>query len=170
MKRKPAPKARPKRGTRPTLTERQRRFVAEYLASGNATDAARKAGYKHPNEDSARLVKHGAVSAAIKAGQVEAERKVGLSRDERLTLLADFAQGVARTPKGRAIPVAVKERLKAIELIGRMCGDFTEKREHSGEIAISKGDALARLQERLQTDPGVRARILEAMGSAHAGD
>ena len=38
------------------LTLRQERFVLEYIATGNATEAARLAGYANPNMHSARMM------------------------------------------------------------------------------------------------------------------
>ena len=167
-KRKPAPKRPQKRGTRPTLTERQRRFVREYLASGNATEAARRAGYAHPN-------KQGPIAEAIAAGGRKAEEHVWLTREERLVLLSGIAAGkvteTTLTLSGDPVegPAKLRDRIKAMELMGRMCGDFSETRKHEGEIAVTKGDAVALLRERLQADPGVRARLLEVMGGGDAG-
>lgn len=55
------------------LTEKQKRFVDFYIQTGNATDAARKAGYKHPNQvGPENLVKLG-IRAAIDARLKEIE-------------------------------------------------------------------------------------------------
>ena len=41
---------------RPKLNPKQRRFLDEYLISFNATDAARKAGYAHPDRQGPRML------------------------------------------------------------------------------------------------------------------
>ena len=47
------------------LTDKQCRFVAEYLLTLNATDAARKAGYKQPNVASAKLMPNSRIAKCI---------------------------------------------------------------------------------------------------------
>lgn len=46
------------------LTDKQKRFVAEYLVDLNATQAAKRAGYKDPNIGRQLITKNN-VSAAI---------------------------------------------------------------------------------------------------------
>lgn len=52
-----------------SLNLRQRLFVSYYLgeANGNATDAARRAGYATPNVDATRLLANTSIRAAINA-------------------------------------------------------------------------------------------------------
>ena len=47
------------------MSDREIRFVSEYIASLNATDAARRAGYKVPNVASAKLMKKPHIIRAI---------------------------------------------------------------------------------------------------------
>ena len=47
------------------LTLRQERFVLEYIATGNATEAARLAGYANPNMHSARMMVNDRIVKAI---------------------------------------------------------------------------------------------------------
>ena len=71
------------------LTFRQRLFVSYYLgeAGGNATDAARKAGYPHPNTQGPRLLVNVRIRAAIDAKL----DSVALSADEVLARLSELA-------------------------------------------------------------------------------
>ena len=69
------------------LTPKQQRFVSEYLKSGNATEAVKKAGYKFQTDKAAgvqgvRLLGNASVARAIEKGQ---ER-----RNDRLELEEDF--------------------------------------------------------------------------------
>lgn len=68
---------------------RQRRFIAYYLgvSNGNATDAARRAGYPHPKENGTRLLSYVAVRAAIDAKLDQ----VAMGQDEILARLSDIA-------------------------------------------------------------------------------
>lgn len=80
------------------LTPKQQRFVSEYLRSGNASEAAKAAGYseKYAAQNADKLLKNTKVARAIEKGQ---ER-----RNDRLELEEDF------------------ELKKAIELL-QMCMD-----------------------------------------------
>lgn len=48
-----------------TLTLMQREFTIEYLVTGNATEAARIAGYSHPDKAGPRLSKEDKITAVI---------------------------------------------------------------------------------------------------------
>lgn len=73
------------------LTDKQRRFVAEYLLTLNATDAARKAGYKQPNVTSAKLMANPLIAKQIGEAQRQGLEKLELSRDALLRELANCA-------------------------------------------------------------------------------
>lgn len=66
------------------LTPKQQRFVSEYLRSGNASEAAKAAGYseKYAAQNADKLLKNTKVARAIEKGQ---ER-----RNDRLELEEDF--------------------------------------------------------------------------------
>ena len=66
-------------------------FVSYYLgvSAGNATDAARRAGYSHPDVLGPRLVKKSSVSAAINARLDQ----VALTADQILARLSEVATG-----------------------------------------------------------------------------
>lgn len=64
------------------LNPKQARFVEEYLIDLNATQAATRAGYKHPTTQGPRLLEHVGIQAAI----VELQA----ARSERLQIDADW--------------------------------------------------------------------------------
>lgn len=111
------------------LTEKQRRFVEAYMgeACGNATAAARIAGYKGNDETLSTVgtenLRKPAVTAAIEE-RTENDPLV-LSREE----LQRWWTEVTRDAK-----TTMKDRLRASELLGKSRGEFTDKVEHSGEI------------------------------------
>jgi hypothetical protein len=91
-------KAKPKPGPAPAapdepsgLTFRQRLFVAAYLgaAGGNGAEAARIAGFSHPNVQAVRLLANVSIRAAIDARLASA----AMSADEVLARLSDLAAG-----------------------------------------------------------------------------
>lgn len=72
------------------LTEKQRRFVQEYLVDLNASAAARRAGYsvKTANEQGARLMSVPKIQAAICAEMAERQRRVKITQDMVIKELA----------------------------------------------------------------------------------
>jgi len=133
------------------LTERQKRFVREYLASGNATDAARNAGYATPNKTGPKLVKTGLVAAAIAEGAKRAERASIAGREERLEILTKLVRGEDEL-SGEVVKPS--DRISAASLISKMQGELiTKVAGPEGEnlkvdiTTVSTGDLLAMIKE-----------------------
>lgn len=75
------------------LTERQRRFVEAFVETGNATEAARRAGYKNPNKvGPENLVKDG-ICKAIKARLKEMEAAKTATPEEVIQFLSASMRG-----------------------------------------------------------------------------
>ena len=107
------------------LTTKQRLFVQYYLETYNATQAAILAGY---SENSAhtlgwRLLQKVAIREEINR-HVEI---MGMGANERLATLS----AIARDKAGKT-----SDRLRAIELLGKLAGDYTERREQSTNAYI----------------------------------
>lgn len=75
------------------LTERQRRFVDEYLIDLNATKAATRAGYsaRTANEQGARLLAKVSVRSAVEAAMQAREKRTHITQDRVLQELARLA-------------------------------------------------------------------------------
>lgn len=75
-----------------TLTDRQRRFVEEFLADGNATAAYKRAGYKAGGNSAesaaSRLLRNVQVAEAIAAAQKERSQRTLVTADDVLRELA----------------------------------------------------------------------------------
>ena len=69
------------------LTELQKRFVAEYLVDLNATQAAKRAGYKDPNIGRQLITNHN-VSEAIQKAIAKREQRTQITQDMVLRELA----------------------------------------------------------------------------------
>jgi hypothetical protein len=109
---------------------RQERFVMEYLSSGNATQAADKAGYKHPNVQSARLLVNISVKEAIRAKRADA-------MDDLEAKLAGYVaqlEGESTTAKESGT------RVRAIELLIKVVGGFAPEKQ---EVSTYHGGFLA---------------------------
>lgn len=134
------------------LTAKQQKFVDEYFISGNATDAARLAGYSKKtcysigNEN----LKKPEIIAALREKEKEIQDKNIAKQEEVLTYLTSIMRGEQSEnvligigngkQKITKIKVSAKDRIKAAELLGKRYGIWTEKQEISIEPTIISGD------------------------------
>jgi phage terminase small subunit len=125
-----------KHAPRGPLTERERRFVEAYMgqAAGNGTEAAKLAGYKGTAKvlavQGTRLLSKANVQAAIDE-RAASDPQIA-DRTARQRLWSDIAFG--RGPYNEA---ALKDRLKASELLGKSQADFVERHEHAGAVVMT---------------------------------
>ena len=116
------------------LTEKQRKFVIAYLGEerGNATGAARVAGYKSAEQSGYDLVRHEKVSAAIRLlGEEPAEHEL-LTLKGRRALLARIAAGEELDREG--LEPEMKDRLKALDILGKSSGDYVQHIRHGIDV------------------------------------
>lgn len=75
------------------LTDKQQRFVEEYLIDLNATQAAIRAGYsaKTANEQGARLLANVSIQQAISERMAERSKRTGVNQDRVVLELAKIA-------------------------------------------------------------------------------
>lgn len=75
------------------LTEKQQRFVDEYLIDLNATQAAIRAGYsvKYADREGHKLVENSRVLEAIEKALAERSRRTGINQDRVIQELAKIA-------------------------------------------------------------------------------
>jgi phage terminase small subunit len=127
------------------LTAKQQTFVAEYLANGfNATQAAISAGYSAKTADSqaCRLLKLPAVAAAVEEGKRERLEDLEITGARVLkeigkVAFADRPFMLLNEVGGSGFEVKLKDKIRALELLGKNQKLFTEKVEHSGSVAIA---------------------------------
>lgn len=107
------------------LTEKQKRFCEEYLIDLNATQAAIRAGYSKKTAYSMgqRLLKNVEVQKYISYLQSEQSNRTGITSD---TVLKELEK-IALTDT----EITGKEKIKALELLGKHLGMFSEKSEES---------------------------------------
>lgn len=137
------------------LTDKQKRFVEEYLIDLNATQAAIRAGYspKRASEQGHQLLQKTTVSEAISKAMAERSRRTGISQDRVVNELAKIAfvnMLDVVDEEGRIRSTASEDDLACIESIkhkesSSINGDSTER-----EIKIaSKLKALELLGKHL---------------------
>lgn len=107
---------------KPKLTEKQKRFGEEYLIDLNATQAAARAGYKNP-EIGRQLITKNNVLNYINELRKEQSQRTGINADTVLKELEKIA--LADTD------ISGKEKIKALELLGKHLGMFSERKEDS---------------------------------------
>ena len=102
------------------MTHRQELFIQEYLNSLNATQSAIRAGYSPKTAYSIgqRLLKNVEVLRAINTAMNERKNTLIATREQR----QEFWTAVMND-----CDTAMKDRLKASELLGKSEGDFTDK-------------------------------------------
>lgn len=107
------------------LSERQLRFVE--LWTGVATETAALAGYSNAREAGSRCIRNKEICRLIKEKRAAEIKPEILSRLDRQKFWSDGVKNQG---------LDYKDRLKASELLGKSEGDFLEKIQHSGEIAL----------------------------------
>lgn len=140
------------------LTIKQRKFADEYIISGNATDAAVKAGYaeKYAGSNADKLLKNTKISSYIKNRMEELQDEKILTQKQILVMLSEIASGQAEeanvfmtkkpvmlenpetgkfvkgyedVPEIVMTPTKNSDRNKALELLGKNYRLWTDKVE-----------------------------------------
>lgn len=142
------------------LTLKQQRFADEYIISGNATDAAIKAGYSKKTanriatENLSKLVIQTYIDEKLKelsdkkiADQQEVLAYLtavlrGETQSE-IVVVEGVGEGCSEARRLQKLPDE-KERLKAAELLGKRMGLFKDKLDITANVPviISGGDEL----------------------------
>ena len=102
------------------LTARQRAFIEAY--NGNATQAAIAAGYSVRNADKIgpRLVGKSSIAAAIREREEKRRNELIANREERMITLTAIIRNHDET---------TKERIRAVDVLNRMTGEYLERVE-----------------------------------------
>lgn len=139
------------------LTTKQELFIAAYLgaANGNATEAARIAGYKNPRQEGSRLLSNDVISARVKQHVsdrfADADAVLAELTDVALSDWRDFIEVIARDKTGKPVKVRMDltNKVKALELLGKHHQLFIEKqqldiniREHRRAVPQSTIDSI----------------------------
>ncbi|MEC0970231.1 MULTISPECIES: terminase small subunit [Bacillus] len=141
------------------LTEKQKRFADYYIELGNATEAARKAGYSSKTAKSIgqeNLTKPD-IKSYIKERLDEKDAERIASQDEIL----EFLTAVMRGEKTEQIPVGLgegaqqledkdpylKDRVKAAELLGKRHSMWTDKVDMVGPVGVRIVDDIGDIDD-----------------------
>ena len=128
------------------MTERQKRFVDYYIQSGNATEAARKAGYKNPVKIGSENLTKLDIREAIDNRLAEMQSERIADAEEVLTYLTAAMRGeiteevivIEGTGLGESSArvetkqLSAATRTKAAELLAKRYGLLVDKKEIAG--------------------------------------
>ena len=126
------------------MTERQKKFVVEFLASGNAAEAARRAGYSQrcANRQGYALLANETIRAAIN----EKLRAIENARTADVQEILEYLTAVLRgettetlvTPNGKQfeVPANCSARLRAAYLLLKVHGAFRDKPSEEDNSAL----------------------------------
>jgi phage terminase small subunit len=129
---------------RQKLTDKQRTFVYEYVVNQvSGTEAARRAGYRHPNVRAAELLNDKPyVSERINQFRLELQRKYEVTYENHVEQLAKLRDVALRNGAYSAAVNAEKAR-------GQVGGLYVDRKEILiGRIeSMNRDDVVRRLQE-----------------------
>lgn len=127
------------------LTAKQSTFIDAYLgeAKMNAAQAARIAGYKHPETQGAENLRK--LRPWIDEVMSKRHSDAIATQEEIQQFFTAVVRGevkeevVSNNGKISEVPASTKDRIKAAECMGRAYGMFTERKEISGTMDINIG-------------------------------
>ena len=131
------------------LTDKQRKFVSEYLVDLNATQAAIRAGFSERTAGSMaqKLVAKSHIQEAIKAAQAQREKRTLVTVDYVVSSLREVAERcLQKSPVTNAKGKQVQDEQgrdvwkfdsaganRALELLGKHVNAFGERKEEAPE-------------------------------------
>ena len=131
------------------LTIKQKKFADEYIISGNASDAARNAGYspKYINSNVQKLLQNTAIKQYVDERLAELSDKQIAKQEEVLKYLTSvmrgeqteqtlISEGAELGQRIANIEVSAKDRIKAAELLGKRYGSWTDKVDLSSDLTL----------------------------------
>ena len=134
------------------LTEKQKRFADYYIETGNATESARRAGYKGKNLNnvaSENLAKVGVKSYIDEKLKVLENERIASAKevlefltksmrgelDEEVVVVEGTGDGTSEARKIKK-QIGLRERIKSAELLGKRYRLFTDKVEVEGVVPV----------------------------------
>lgn len=132
------------------LTPKEKKFCQEYVRTGNASEAVRLAGYSEKNvrQRGSKMLSKDYIQAYINELMEELKKETIADADEVMQLLTSIARGETKEENvvvDKAGNVSIvetrvkeKERVKALELLGKRYKLYTDKVEASvdGQVQV----------------------------------
>lgn len=114
------------------MTPKQKKFAEYYAQCGNTVQSAIKAGYSenYANTNACKLLENDRVAEYIKELSQNAQNERILNAKERQIMLSDIARNEDKP---------ASERIKAIDTLNKMTGEYTVK----VDTTVKTSDKLA---------------------------
>lgn len=130
------------------LTDKQERFILEYVIDFNATQAAIRAGYAESgaSTEGHRLLRNAEIARRISDQAQQTAEELGITRAMLLTQMRQAIEEdwpryeIVEDAKGNPVGIEIgnaSSRNKNLEMLAKHLGLFVERVEHSGGIDIN---------------------------------
>jgi phage terminase small subunit len=123
---------------RDKLNARQKKFAEYYAQSGNAAESAVKAGYsaKYANTNASKLLQNTTIANYIKELSEKLKDERIMTAKDRQVLLSDIARDDENEPN---------DRIKAVDTLNKMTGEYTVKVDAKVEQSEKLADVFKQL-------------------------
>lgn len=120
------------------LNARQHKFAEYYAQSGNAAESAVKAGYsaKYANTNASKLLQNTTITNYIKELSEKLKDERIMTAKDRQVLLSDIARDDENEPN---------DRIKAVDTLNKMTGEYTVKVDAKVEQSEKLSDVFRQL-------------------------
>ncbi|SFF68669.1 phage terminase small subunit [Clostridium cadaveris] len=122
------------------LTPKQQAFADYYIETGNATESARRAGYKKPNVQGSQNLEKLSIKSYIEERMKVLDEKRIAKGEEVLQYLTKVMRGEEKDQFG--LDASLQDRTKAAELLGKRYRLFVEKVEQDVNANINSTQKL----------------------------
>lgn len=132
------------------LTPKQRAFADYYIELGNATEAARRAGYKKPNVQGSQNLEKLSIKSYIDERINVLDEKRIAKGEEVLEYLTKVMRGEEKDQFG--LDASLQDRTKAAELLGKRYRLFVDKVEKDSNVNVNSTTKLDSILNQLKDD------------------
>lgn len=130
------------------LTPKQRAFADYYIETGNATEAARRVGYKKPNVQGSQNLEKLSIKSYIEERVKASDEKRIAKGEEVLEYLTKVMRGEEKDQFG--LDASLQDRTKAAELLGKRYRLFVDKVEQ--KVNVNSTTKLDSILQQLEVD------------------
>lgn len=132
------------------LTPKQQAFADYYIETGNATEAARRAGYKKPNVQGSQNLEKLSIKAYIEERVKALDEKRIAKGEEVLQYLTKVMRGEEKDQFG--LDPSLQDRTKAAELLGKRYRLFVDKVEQKVDATVNSTAKLDSILNQLDDE------------------
>lgn len=132
------------------LTPKQKAFADYYIELGNATEAARIAGYKKPNVQGSQNLEKLSIKSYIDERINVLDEKRIAKGEEVLEYLTKVMRGEEKDQFG--LDASLQDRTKAAELLGKRYRLFVDKVEKDSNVNVNSTTKLDSILNQLKDD------------------